>query len=232
MASSSAKAIRNKVSPIEKDPLSDSGFVRSEISQTKNTLKDQFTGTGGDFISQLLGLDYSSETTMYKMEGEMQEGQMIDLQGKKKKDQKSQSAQPEFRQPEKRLDILAGIDYRSEVVHGSERLSRREATELNDRISEILTELKRLIGSSSILRAEFAVLSVENKPIKSGKYYTNFFEWLLLEVKRIRMKVEDAGAWLSVMKSKKSQKKYGAMAKKHGTSFTLNNERTAATQTG
>lgn len=225
-----AKPAINKVNPIEKDPQVGGASSASEINNTKRAIKDQFAGTGSDFMSQLLGYG-NTEKYKFQMGGEMREGQAIDLRGKSTRDNKA-IAHHETRTPERRVDILGGIDYRSEVLYGTERISRREATELENRIEEIMNELKRLVGSSSILKAEFAFLTVEETPVKSGKYYTNFFEWLLIEVRKIRMKVEDAGAWLSVMKSKKSQKKYGAMAKKHGTSFTLNNERTPATQTG
>lgn len=221
----------SKVNPIEKDPQLDNSSGASELRKTTKTIKDQLSGTGSDFISQLLGYDSTERSDNY-FSGVMIEGQAIDLKSKRNHDIRTKKNQTESRRPEKRMDILGGINYRAEVIQGSERLSRSEAVQLENRIEDIMNELKRLIGSSGILKAEFAVLTVEDKPIKSGKYYTNFFEWLLLEVRKIRMKVEDAGAWLSVMKSKKSLKKYGAMAKKHGTSFTLNNERTPATQTG
>ncbi len=228
MIKRATKPATTKVNPIEKDPQLDTTSSASEIRKTTKAVRDQFSGTGSDFISQLLGYEKSS----FQMMGEMMEGQEIDLRGKKSHESKSTKNQYEVRRPEKRLDILGGIDYRAEVIQGSERLSKKEAIQLESRIEEILNELKRIIGSSSILRTEFAAISIEAKPIKTGKYYQNFFEWLLIEVRKIRMKVEDAGAWLSVMKSKKSQRKYGAMAKKFGTSFTLSNERTAATQTG
>lgn len=231
MIKKASQPAMSKVNPIEKDPQLDISTAATELRKTTSAIKDQLSGTGSDFISQLLGYDSTERSDNY-FSGVMIEGQAIDLKNKRNHDARTKKNQTESRRPEKRMDILGGIDYRAEVIQGSERLSRSEAVQLENRIEDIMNELKRLIGSSGILKAEFAVLTVEDKPIKSGKYYTNFFEWLLIEVRKIRMKVEDAGAWLSVMKSKKSQKKYGAMAKKHGTSFTLNNERTPATQTG
>jgi hypothetical protein len=65
-----------------------------------------------------------------------------------------------------------------------------------------------------------------------GKYHESFFAWLFSIIRAARMKVEDSSAWLAAMHSKKKSREYGAMAKKHGTSFSLNNERTVATQVG
>lgn len=231
MASTKQRIGIRSANPIETASGSDKGFVRTEISNVKKNVQDQFAGTSNDFISQLLGLDYEKDQ-FSAFSGEMKMGEAIDFSQKKKENKPNKNSQSETRKPERSSEILGGFDYRSEVVNGSERLSRREAAELDKRIEDILVEIKRLIGSSNILSAEFAMISVEDKPVEAGKYYVNFFEWLLIEIKKIRMKVEDAGAWLSVMKSKKSQRKYGKMAKKHGTSFTLSNERTTATQTG
>jgi hypothetical protein len=228
MASAKSRVAHRTANPIETASNPDRGYVRSELSKTANSVKDQLTGTGQDFISQLLGMDFGESEPQGKMGGEMKAGEAIDFSTKRK----SEKAQAKLQKPERRSEILGGIDYRSEVIHGSERLSKHEASELDSRIQDILHELKRLIGSSSILKAEFAEISVVDKPLEAGKYYVNFFEWLLIEIKKIRMKVEDAGAWISVMKSKKSLRKYGNMARKHGTSFTLANERTPATQTG
>lgn len=225
MASVKSKTTRRTANPIETASNPDKSAVQSELSMTANAIKDQFSGTGNDFISQLLGLDIDGEKPGRRKSGEMKMGEMIDLTF-------SQIDSIKTKTNEKRSDIMGGIDYRSEVLHGSERLSRKEADELDSRIQDIMAELKRIVGSSTILKAEFAAVTVEQKPVTVGKYYLSFFEWLLIELKKIRMKVEDAGAWLSVMKSKKSQRKYGNMAKKHGTNFTLSNERTLATQTG
>lgn len=229
MNGTNPKTSHSRINPIETEKK------RGRDSVPLNSVKKQFDGAGQDFISQLLGVGnyenfQNSELPKLKTHGDMVMGEIIEL-GKNLKKLDRVQARPESGNTEN-IRKMAAIDYRSEVLHGSERISRSESRELEVKISEILFELKRLVGSSSILRAEFASISIEDKPANPGKYYTTFLEWLLLEIKKIRSKVEDAGAWLSVMKSKKAQKKYGAMAKKLGTSFTLNNERTPATQTG
>ena len=75
-------------------------------------------------------------------------------------------------------------------------------------------------------------VAVEQHAVTPGKYHKSFFSWLLSIIRNARMKVEDSGAWLAAMHSKKKSREYGAMAKKHGTTFTLNNERNVATQVG
>ena len=236
MAVQKSRGTQRSINPIETATNSDSGFFRSEASKTADTVKDQFAGVGQDFISQLLGWGASESDSMPRKakQGEMKRGEMIDLRRSKigvRQTHVANSERPKMR-TERRSEILGGIDYRNEILHGSERLSRREADELQERIQEIMQELVKLIKSSAILQAEFIDVSIQQAPVNAGKYHLNFFEWLLAVIRNVRMKVEDSGAWLNVVKSKKSQRKYGAMAKKHGTSFTLSNERTTATQTG
>lgn len=223
------KGSHRAVNPIETEKAQDRHSAPSKLNTVKKQIVD---GAPNQFIDQLLGVrSYKSELN-YRS-GEMFPGEIISFSTKRKDTRHTtRSNQYESYTSERKVEKLGGIDYRSEILHGSENITRREAVELDKRIQDVLSELKRLIGSSSILKAEFAVISVEDRPLNTGKYYTTFLEWLLIEIKKIRVKVEDAGAWLKVMKSKKAQKKYGAMAKKHGTSFTLNNERTPATQTG
>lgn len=127
------------------------------------------------------------------------------------------------------LNKLPGIDYRQEIVHGSERQQSRQSAELDQKIQEIMSELKRLVGSTKLLSNEYAELAVEQKPVASGTYHLNFFDFLFSVIKTARMKVEDSGAWIAVAKKKSG---YQQKAKTLGTKFSLSHERTVATQTG
>lgn len=229
MAKSNYNYKQRKANPIETDSISERINTASELTKTSKAIKDQL-GSGHDFISQLLGLDYNLKSMTSNVE--MKKGEVIDLKSNKIDKNPQYTQRSETTKIENRPNVLPGIDYRREIVHGSERLSRKETQQLQERIQEIMKELTKLISTSAILQAEFVEVSVEQVPQKAGKYHLNFFEWLLTVIKNMRLKAEDAGAWLSVMKSKKSQRKYGNMAKKHGTSYTLANERTPATQTG
>jgi len=127
----------------------------------------------------------------------------------------------------------AAIDYHGDFLRSSEKASLTENREINERLQQIMEELKRLIGSSKVLQAEFADVNMDRTPPQVGEYHLNFFDWLLLTIRTAREKVEDSGAWLATAKSKSGKKGgYWSMFKKHGTSFGLSNERTAATQTG
>lgn len=146
--------------------------------------------------------------------GELAEGQELDLE--------SHSVEP-------------GINYRREILHGDDRIVASESHAQKQRIEMIIVELKRLASSSKELEIQFKDVVVEQRITKPGKYHQGFFEWMLIIVRSARMRVEDAGAWLSAMHGKKNKKhsqNYWQMFKKHGTTFGLSNERVVATQTG
>ena len=130
--------------------------------------------------------------------------------------------------------IRAHIEYHDEIRKSGERASHAETQQLTRQVQEILAELKKLIGSSKVMEAEFAEIMVMDTPPEVGEYHLNFFDWLLLTIRQAREKVEDSGAWLAAVKGKNSKKGggYWDMFKKHGTSFGMSNERSAATSTG
>jgi hypothetical protein len=143
------------------------------IAKTTSAVSDQFSGISDDFFSQLLGLDFGDPKPgkKHSSKGEMKAGEVIDLT--------EITLEARFNKqpskPERRPDVLPGIDYRNEIVHGRERLSRTEARELDNQIKEIVTELKRIVSSSTTLSMEFAQISVESAPVQAGKYHLNFF---------------------------------------------------------
>lgn len=143
--------------------------------------------------------------------GELTEGQEIDL-----------------RKP----DIDPGIDYRREVLHAEKKIASENQQIITVKIEEIIAELKRLTKSSKVLEVQFRQVTIEQRIINPGKYHVSFFEWVLAIVKSARIRVEDSGSWLALFKSKKAQRQYWNMFKKHGTTFGLSNERVVATQTG
>lgn len=122
-----------------------------------------------------------------------------------------------------------GHEFISEVVNAGRNANKELNHELQVKYNEILIELKALAQSSKELKAE--VITVEQTP-EVGAYHVNFLEQLLLKLREARENVDDGLAWFKALRSKKSARQYGAMAKSGGTSFTLSNERTAATQSG
>ncbi len=174
-----------------------------------------------DNWDQYLGLE-DSEEKQKKHHGDLSEGKILDLRKIHEEDQAEAKA----------LDAEPGLEYVKEIVHSGERAANRENQEIESQLRELMAEIKKLTDSSRELQVQFKDVAVEQHVVKPGKYHKSFFTWLLSMIKIARQKVEDSGAWLSAMQSKKKQRQYGAMAKKHGTTFSLSNERVVATQVG
>jgi hypothetical protein len=151
--------------------------------------------------------------------GELSPGQELDLRSlKEHKSSERHAAEP-------------GIEYVREILHPERQMSG-ENQEVAVKVDQIMQEIRALIGSSQELSVQYGHMVVEQPTKKAGKYELAFFDWLLITIKNARMKVEDAGNWLSAVSSRKKQKGYWQQFKKQGTSFALNNERSVATQSG
>jgi len=198
-------------------------------SSIKDSIKDDLgKGIVGDVLEQTLAWDKMLGTDVAERgngetSGDLIQGQEISLNKKKKAEKPAQERRPR---------IEAGWDYTAEIIHAEKRISQTENKELNARVSEIMVELKKLAHSSKELEITFRDITVEQAPVKAGKYHLNFFEWMLSIIRSARMKIEDSANWASLFAAKKGKKEYWSLFKKHGTSFGLSGERTVATQTG
>ncbi len=110
--------------------------------------------------------------------------------------------------------------------------SFQESVQLKREIEELLRQIKLLAKSTENLTQEVSLIAMEDMPVNPGRYHVNFLEWLVRLIKSLREQVEDSRTWLSLFHSKKKQKQYWSMFKKHGTSFGLSSERVVATQVG
>lgn len=99
-------------------------------------------------------------------------------------------------------------------------------------MEELSVEIKRLQSQTAQLTSEVKTMTVESAPSRPGVYYTNFFEWVLMTLRDMRKKVNESRQWLSTWTTKKKQKGYWAMFKKHGTSFAMSDERAIASANG
>lgn len=171
-----------------------------------------------DNWDEYLGLT-DTEEKQKKHAGDLSEGEELNLKELHKEKKEKAYIEP-------------GLEYVREIVHAGERQISRESQEIEAQLREIMAEVKKLADSSKELQSQFKEVAVEQHVVKPGKYHKNFFTWMLSMIRAARQKVEDSGAWLAAMQSKKKQREYGAMAKKHGTSFSLSNERVVATQVG
>lgn len=215
-----AKKAQNKAKHYLNDrPIEAWKDVPSQVTQS---LIDDLGKSGvTNLWEQLLGTGSFEKKQQQKAAGDLAQGEELDLKSLKSK---QEAKTPSYVEP--------GIDYRREVLHGERRITQENNQAIQMQIQEIVVELKRLTASSKILQAEFKEVTASQRIEKPGKYHLTFFEWVLSVVRSARLRVEDAGSWLSTMKSKKAQRQYWAMFKKHGTSFGLSNERVVATQTG
>lgn len=223
MANSSTKTQLGKI--LHDNPLETA--ARDTIADIRGQLKNEVAGGfGKDFFDQLLGL---------KSGGDLTPGEEINLSKVRNSpdavDHRKNLSKKE-KSPEKHINIAPGIDYRNEILHAGERLSTAENRELQQQIQELMAELGRLVSSSSVLQTKFNQVTMQQAPVTPGKYHLHFFQWMTTVIRDARMKVEDSGAWLQTVSSKKKMRQYGSMAKKHGTSFTLSSERSTVTQTG
>lgn len=129
--------------------------------------------------------------------------------------------------------IEPGINYVQEIVHAERKVEVREQHQTKVRMQEIIIEIKKLTSSSKELAIQFKdVEKMEHIPQGAGKYHTNFVEWVLSMIRSAREKVDNTLSWTTALHSKKKQKQYWNLFKKHGTSFGLSGERTVATQVG
>ena len=211
------KTTKNKTKQlVDKNPIEQllgigGGVVQAGADLAKSTINF-------DNWNQYLGFAEIKEKQK-KQAGDLQEGQELNLKDLRKEKKEKTHAEP-------------GIDYHREIVHQGERAVTRENRELETQLREIAIEIKKLADSSKELQAQFKDVAIEQRVVTPGKYHKSFFVWMLSMVRLARVKVEDSGAWLAALHSKKKSREYGAMAKKHGTTFSLSNERVVATQVG
>lgn len=108
----------------------------------------------------------------------------------------------------------------------------QDNVEIKRLVEEIRKEIIFLAKKQKTVISETAKITVEMLPANPGPYHIRFFEWLLKLLRDLRKKVSESATWLGVLRSKKRQRNYWKMYKKHGTSFGLSGERAVATQAG
>jgi len=195
-----------------------SGLARYFLHEVKNQAIDQgIKKVPSDFLAEIVGRSERATPPS----GDLAPGEILNLSKLRKR--------PDIAARRENLNTLPGIDYRREVVRGTDMLRSRQTNELDRKIQEIMAELKRLVDSSKTISNEYVQIAVEQKPAEAGNYYLNFFDFMLSVIRTARQKVEDSGAWLQVAKKKNG---FQQKARTLGTKFSLSHERTVATQTG
>ena len=181
--------------------------IKDIPNEVKKTVTEAGKGVVTDLWEQILGSNEKPQPTQKR--GDLKQGEELVLQR-----------------------VEPAIDYAREIMQGERNIRAKESHEVKIRIQEIQIELKKITKTSRELEVEFKDVVMETLPVNPGKFHLNFFEWVLSQLRRARMRIEDSAHWTSVLKSKKSQRQYWSLFKKHGTSFGLSGERIVATQTG
>ncbi|MBI1869466.1 hypothetical protein HYS11_00670 [Candidatus Gottesmanbacteria bacterium] len=90
--------------------------------------------------------------------------------------------------------------------------------------------IKQMADLSSVMQEAEKAIAMETAV--PGTYHVSFFERLRRIIGMFRKQIAESRTWLSLSQSKKKQRGYWKMYKKHGTTFGLSHERVIATQAG
>ncbi len=175
--------------------------------------KDLFGASAGDVTEQVFGAE------VRKGHGDLAPGREVSLGNKSEKHKET------FEKTE------AHIEYFEKIKESALTSERGEQAMVRQQLEQIRAELASIKSASSELENVVKTVNMQ-MPVNPGRYHVTFFEWLLTRLASARRNLESSANWLNLFKSKKQQKQYWSMAKKHGTTFSLSQERTAATQTG
>lgn len=193
--------------------IRDAGF--NSVKAVGESIKKDLLQEGGeDFISQLLGIERSKDQ---KTSGELKEGEELILGSKK---------------TEKKVHIEPAMNYANEIIHAETTIRRTENGEMRAQMDQLRIEIAKLAKSSRELQVSIKDINIDTIPQTPGKLHVNFFEWILLQLKAVRIRVENSASWLSALTGKRNKKDFWSLAKSQGTSFSQSGERAVAQQTG
>ncbi len=184
----------------------------AEPEDLRSLWKDLFVDPAKDTAK---GIGSQVEILFGIQSAELKEGEEVDL----KKTEKPQVSE-------------AHMEYFREVKNADVISENREGYQINQQIEELRIELKKLTSASKLVERAVKDAAAEQAPVRPGKYHIRFFEFVISVVKDATRKLEDAASFGALFTSKKKQRQYWNMYKKHGTTFGLSGERTTATQTG
>lgn len=189
-----------------------------------NTVKDELHQARNDAWDQIWGL----EKQVNELSGELKAGESLDLT------QGGQANNPRSEYPNFNEVIAPGYEYHRPFAKVTEarQIVKEDTRQIQIRVDQIIMELKKLANSSQELEIQFREVTMEVSPVDPGTYHLNFFEWVFGVIQKARERIEESQTWITLFKSKKKQKGYWNMFKKHGTTFGLSGERVVATQTG
>jgi len=216
---------RAKINSTER--LETKGSVASALSNeakkiTNDALKqlwDNLLGSTKDVQEQVTGTEVHVGEKSSKKSGLLTEGHAVSIG---QEDEKVENAQVPALHHE----------YFQEVMTGEKRKNQAEKGEMKMQIDQILHEIKKIAATSQEMASVVEEASKQKVTKDVGTYHLNFFSWLLDTVRMARVRMDAGNSWMQMFASKKGERSYSSMSKKHGTSFSLSGERSTATQTG
>lgn len=195
-----------------------SASVNGAMSDISNDVlndlwKNLLGGSGKTMSEQLLGA--SKHTSRG---GDLHPGEAAHL---KKKEEKAPAVRTE-----------AHMEYFRGIKNADIAPKHQEDANFERQVNDIRMEIKKLISESKQLETTFKSIQIEQRVVKAGVYHQTLLTFIKSLIHSARVSLKEGSSWMNTAKGKKKQQGYQEMAKKHGTSFTMNNERTVATQTG
>jgi len=111
------------------------------------------------------------------------------------------------------------------VFSSKQKETERKIEQIREELKKLASQMKNL--DSNITRA------INSPVVEAGEYQISFLEHIRNVIHLYSLQASQANSWLETYNSRsKKQGHYWGQAKKRGTSYTLNNERTAATSVG
>ncbi len=205
-------------SPVKNDLETDSSF-KSIPKGIANEVSKASQAAVKDMWASILGTNkYSADKnpSKPKMGGDLTPGQAVDF--KHAQEQKAQAPRNE-----------APMSYSREIAEAGKHTTQQETHQIRQEVQAVIYELKRLASSSKAIEKDVAIATGPSTPTNVGVYHKNFFEWMLLVVRDARKRVEDAGAWLRTVKSKR---KMAVGKMKKNMSQLMSGERSSSNSTG
>jgi len=185
-----------------------------------NSLKSFFEETHKTAIDQIAESRKDAQKQVFGLETELHEDHEIKL-----------GENSEFSEAKKSISAEHQAYFR-EVMSAPIRKTHEETQQLKAQIEEIRIEIEKLKDASVEMEKVFIEVSSQETPEKPGKYHLNFYEWVFITIRNAREKMDEVNTLGSIVNTRKKEKQYMAMSKKHGTSFTQNSERALTRQTG
>lgn len=202
------------------------------MKNNANIIGSSLTEVGSGLSSGLKSFFDEANKTASKQLGEARHDAQNQLFGLEKTLKEGEEADFNEKTPEKPRISTEHQAYFRELMTAPQRKEREDTQALRAQIEEIRTEIKKLKDASAEMEVVFREVSTQETPEKPGKYHLTFYEWVFVTVRNARKKMEEVNTLGSMVNNRSAEKRYMAMSKKHGTSYSLHHDRAVARQTG